>query len=243
MLLENKVALVTHSVSGIGYEIALAMLKEGAKVIICASNRERANQVRMKLNQENPEYEVAVIICDFMDVEDLDRKIDGVMDHFKKIDILINVQDFYYRSSKSFNLSNYEQTLGFYLKSLLNTIEVVTRNMKDQKDGLILNLGAEATYNLKEHRIKTDSFNKVLSGLTKTLALEFAEHNIRVNTVCPGMAKHVYSDEEYNEILSQIPLGRLGTSEEIIHLILFLSSHYGSYISGNIIKIDGLIEG
>lgn len=241
MLLKDKVALVTETDNTLGYEIAKGLLEEGAKVILCCKDKTTAQKLRVELEEKDPAFETSILALTFIDESDTKRALDGALEYFKHLDILVNTFSVSYDPIRNFDLKQFDFSLETYLTSTLKAMEAVTSYMTEQKDGVIINLAQPPIYNSNDHQFLPSNFNSTFEGLTKTFANDLAPYHIRVNCIVPGPVNHTFSQAEEEDLRSSIPLGVLSDMKDLMNTIIFLSGDLGSKVSGTIIRLDGLL--
>jgi len=244
---ENKVVLVTGAGSGIGRTTALEFLKEGAKTVLVDINEKSLNTV---LSEVGSQDNVLVIRADVSKKEDVQGAVKRAIDHFDGIDILINnagtqvLKPLHMMPEESWDIVIDTNLKGTYLFS-----KYTLPQMMNQRQGVIINIAS----NLGLQGLDTFSTYSASKGgiiaLTKCMAIEYASYGIRVNCVCPGSIRTPLQDtvlKKYSnpqEILERasrkIPLGRIGTPEDIAYAVLFLASSNASYATGALLVIDG----
>lgn len=242
--LEGKTAIITGAGRGIGKAIAKKFLLEGARVLICDIVSERLEQTTLELAAFG---EVQSLVADVSRADSCDAVVQKALDTFHQIDILVNnagiavFAPFLEHSEEA-----WDQTLNVNLKSMFLLSQRVARQMVARGGGgSIVNMAS--TNGLMGERDLV-AYNASKGGvilLTKTLAIELATHNIRVNCVAPGLIRTDLaieggSDEiMLNDYLDKIPLRRQGTPEEVASVFAYLASDEASFITGDTVVIDG----
>jgi 3-oxoacyl-[acyl-carrier protein] reductase len=241
--LKNKIALVTGSSRGIGSATALALAEEGAKVVVnYEKNKEKAEDVVNQIKEKGGE---AISFCadvsKSFDVENMKNKIE---EHMGSVDILVNNAGIH-QHLKSWELSSddWSRVLGVNLTSVFNCSKTFTPHMIQEKWGKIVNISSVIAYIGTDHEVHYAASKGGVVSTTKSLALELAPYNIRVNAVSPGyietdMTKFSNEDEK-RFYLEKIPLKRLGDPGEIADCVVFLCSNKSSYITGQVIQVNG----
>ena len=244
---QNKVALVTGGASGIGLATVQAFFKAGAKVAIVDCDLSRAELAARELSSSS--HKALAIQCDVAAPEEVERMVSDVIKTFGKIDIAFNnagVQNQLAETADA-TVEDFDSVNGVNLRGMWSCMKYELRQMREQGAGVIVNCsslgglvgGAErGTYHAAKHGVL---------GLTKSAALEYADRNIRVNAVCPGliwtpMAEQMAESgqrEALEGMISQIPMKRHGDASEIADVVLWLSSDASSYVTGQSISVDG----
>ena len=233
MLLEGKVAVVTGGTRGIGFEIVRKYLANGAKVVLFGSRSETVDKALAKLKEENPAWEAEGMYPRLTDAAEVEKSILSVKEKFGKIDILVNNAGI----SQSTPLYDYtpeefDKAIDLNVRALFYAILPTARIMKEQVS--ISGQPAGVGY-------PTSKF--AVNGMTISLARELAKDHIRVNAVAPGVTKTdmvaALPQAVVDRISSTIPLGRPGEPEEVANAFLFLASDMASYVTGEILSVDG----
>lgn len=249
MKLTGRVAVITGAGTGIGRATALLFAREGAKVVVnYAHSEDEANEVVQKIKASGGE--AFAVRADVSKEAEVKKMIDETIKKYKKIDILFNNAGI--ELQKPITLTSQEEwdrVLDVNLKGVFLCSKHAIPNMEANKKGVIINTASVAglvgSANLSAYCASKGGV--VL--LTKTLALELAHQNIRVNCICPGaietpMIKRFIAQspdpKEYEQQLNAMhPLGRMGKPEEIANAALFLASDCSSFITGHALAVDG----
>jgi 3-oxoacyl-[acyl-carrier protein] reductase len=241
--LTGKTALVTGATQGIGKSIAELFQKAGANLILTGTKNteiESLNRASKKAGIQDIRY----LQLDLADEASTQRFFEELT-NYSSIDICVNnaginiVSDFESTTEHDFDLINQINLRGPY-----QLLKAVTPMMVENKFGRIVNVASIWSVVTRRGRSLYTTSKNGLVGLTKTLSVEFAPHNILVNAVSPGftlteLTKRTNSVQELNSIASNIPIGRMANPKEIANLIVFLCSDLNSYITGQNITIDG----
>ena len=240
--LNNKVAIVTGASRGIGKAVAEAVANAGAHVV-CASRSE--NELKEFSNNLNDKgLSSSYFGCDVSNLENFKKLADDTISKYESIDILVNnagitKDGLIMRMSES----DWDQVINVNLKGVFNGIKSVTRQMMKQKDGRIINISSIVGLIGNPGQANYAASKSGVIGLGKAVSKELASRNITVNTIAPGyietdMVENI--DEKSKEkLLNQIPLGRIGSPEEIAATVLYLASDEAGYVSGQTIAVDG----
>lgn len=242
MILDTKIALVTGAARGIGKEIALALAGEGADIAICDVNQQALLQTRLQIESSGRQCLAAVVdVSDAKAVEDMVNKI---LDKFGGIDILINnagiTRDSLLMRMKE---EDWDAVLAVNLKGAFNFTKAVSRVMVKQRSGKIVNIASIIGIVGNAGQANYAASKAGIIGLTKSTAKELASRGISANAVAPGFIKtpmtDKLTDEQKEAMLKVIPLGRFGECKDVANAVLFLVSEASSYITGEVIKVDG----
>lgn len=243
-LLEGKIALVTGGTSGIGYAIAERLLEHGSSVILLAQNREKGEKAVVDLKGRFPESSLSFIPVDVSQTALVDEKIKEIITTHGKIDILVNNAGIT-RDGLLMRMTeeDWDKVLDINAKSCFNTCRAVSRAMLKARSGKIINISSVVGLSGNPGQTNYAASKGAMIAMTKSMALEFAGRNIQVNCVAPGFIETQMTDlltpEQKEAILSRIPLGRMGKTEEVADAVLFLASPLSSYVTGQVLTVDG----
>jgi 3-oxoacyl-[acyl-carrier protein] reductase len=241
--LKDRVAIVTGAARGIGKAITLTFLREGGKLAIIDSDRERLEILKKEFEKENKE--VIVIPCDITKSSDVKEMIVQVHKKFGRIDILVNNAGIIRRGTiETVTEEDWDRVIEVNLKGTFNCCKAVAGIMKQQGYGKIINVSSIA--GKMGDITSAPGYGPSKAGvdaLTKTLARQLASYGINVNAVSPHAIETEmsaqWSEERRKEIIASIPLGRLGKPEDVAEAILFLASDEASFITGEILDVNG----
>jgi citronellol/citronellal dehydrogenase len=245
-LFSGKVALVTGGGSGIGLATARELAYLGAKVAICGRKADKIEAARAALRDDGvPDDHVLGGTCDIREPEQVAAFVTSVLDRFGRIDVLVNNAGGQFPSA-----AEHLSTRGWdaVIRNNLNgtfymTREVATRAMIPQKSGRIVMVTAMVARGFPG-MAHTGAARAGVENLTRTLAVEWAQHNLRVNCVAPGNNIRSSGTAQYGDEMLEIarratPLKRLGTPEEVARVIIFLASDQNDFVTGAIYGVDG----
>lgn len=245
MQLQDKVAIVTGGSRGIGFAIVHAFLKEGAKVVLCASRQETADKAVQKLKDENPDYAVEGIWPNLSDHEAVKEAFEKVEEKYGKVDILVNNAGM--SSSEPFEKYTpeiFHKVMGLNVDSMFNCSHVISEIMKKQGGGVILNTSSMVSICGQPSGIAYPTSKAAVNGMTLSLARELGPFGIRVNAVAPGITNtdmmQAVPKEVIEPLIARIPLRRIGEPEDIANAFVFLASEKASYITGVTLSVDGM---
>ena len=245
MSLANRVALVTGAGRGIGRALAVGLARAGARVAVNDIDPRTAQQTTADLIGEG--YEAAAFPADGADPQAATQLLEAVVGRWGRVDFLINnagVEP--HNPILQFSLEDWHRTLAVNLTAPFLLSQAAGRVMKAQGGGVIVNIASIAgrAFGLR-NRAAYVAAKQGLIGFTRECAREFAEYNIRVNAVCPGviiteMTAHLRDNEAMmKKWMEDIPQARLGEPDDVIGLVLFLCSDSARYITGQAINVDG----
>jgi len=242
-MLKEKCVIITGSTRGIGYETAKLFLENGAKVALLGSRKETVDNAIRSLKELNQSFEVIGFYPDLTNEEEIRKVFDKVEEEFGKIDCLINNAGL----SSSTKLEEYtkeeeDKIIDLNIKAVYLCSKVVVPKLKKTK-GSIINTSSMVSINGQKSGCLYPMSKFAVNGLTKSLALELASFGIRVNAVAPGITEtdmvRNLPENMIEPLINSIPLKRMGTPNDIANAFLFLASDMSSYITGEILHVDG----
>lgn len=243
-MLEGKIAVVTGGTRGIGFATVEKFLENGAKVFLLGSKRESVDKAINQLKDINENYEVDGDCPNLSDLASVKTTFSHIVEKYGKIDILVNnagmsAMDKIY----DYKEEDFKKIMDLNVNAVFNCSRAVVDYMKKNGGGVILNTSSMVSIYGQPSGCGYPASKFAVNGLTKSLARELGKDNIRVNAVAPGvtltdMMKNV-PDNVIEPIIKEIPLGRIGTPEDIANAFLFLASDMASYITGVILSVDG----
>ena len=243
MLLDGKCALVTGASRGIGRAVALKLASEGAKVALnFAGNEAAANEVRQEI--EAMGGQAILVKADVADEAAVQDMVQKTADAFGRIDILVNnagiTRDGLLARMKE---EDWDAVLSTNLKGVFLTTKAVAKLMMKQRAGRIVNMASVVGVSGNAGQANYSAAKAGVIGFTKTIARELASRGVTTNAVAPGFIAtdmtSVLSDKAKEAALTGIPLGRMGTPEDVAAAVLFLVSDQSSYITGQVLHVDG----
>jgi len=240
--LKGKTVLITGGARGIGKEIAILFAREGADIALCDVDLEEANKTAKEIQVLGREG--LVIKADVTDLKDVQGMVDKILDKFKKLDILINnagitKDNLVLRMSEE----DWDKVIAVNLKGCFICTKIAAKVMLKQRSGRIINLASIIGIMGNAGQANYAASKAGIIALTKSVAKELASRGVLVNAIAPGFIKTEMtarlSEDIQKKMLSVIPLGRFGEPKDVADLALFLSSEGSSYITGQVIQIDG----
>jgi len=243
-MLKNKIAVITGGTRGIGFAVAETFLKNGAKVALCGSRQETVDKALTKLKAENPYWEVIGLCPDLSDYSAVESAINQVKEKFGKIDILVNNAGISAREPiEEYNPDDFKKIMDLNVTAVFNGCKAVVPVFKEIGGGCIINTSSMVSLYGQESGVGYPASKFAVNGLTKSLARELGKYNIRVNAVAPGVTRTdmvaALPPEMVQRVSSTIPMGRVGEPQEVANAFLFLASDLASYVSGEILSVDG----
>ena len=243
MRFQNQIAVVTGSGRGIGHAIALRLAKEGARVASVSRTEANAQKTADEINAARADAAKAYAV-DVADQAAVQKAATQIFADFGRVDILVNnagvTRD---GLSMRMSMEDWDTVLNTNLKGAFNFIQALMRPMIKQRSGRIINISSIAGLIGNAGQANYAASKAGLIGLTKTLARELASRGITVNAVAPGLIETdmttVLSEEIRQNILKNVPLGKLGEPEDIAGAVAYLASAEAKYITGQVLTVDG----
>lgn len=243
MLLEGKVALVTGASRGIGRSIALALAAEGAAVAVnYAGNIKAAEEVQAEIVGNGGR--AVIVKADVSDAEAVEAMIETVINEYGTIDILVNnagiTRDGLLIRMKQ---QDWDAVINTNLSGIFNCTKSVAKLMMKKRAGKIVNMASVVGLTGNIGQTNYSAAKAGVIGFTKSLARELAARGVTVNAVAPGCIATdmtaVIPDKAKENLVNNIPLGKMGKPEDVADTVLFLVSDKAAYITGQVINVDG----
>lgn len=246
-MLKDKVAVVTGGTRGIGYAIVEKFLKNGAKVVLFGSRQETVEKAIASLKAENEAWEVSGAWPALTDAVAMAAEMAKIKETYGKIDILVNnagVSDS--TPIGKYTAEHFAGVMDLNVNGMMNGILPVVEIMKEQGGGCILNTSSMVSLCGQPGGVAYPTSKYAVNGLTWSLARELGPYNIRVNAVAPGITRTdmvaALPKEMIEPLVNRIPLRRIGEAEDIANAFLFLASDMASYVTGEILSVDGAMR-
>lgn len=239
----SKVALITGATRGIGKQIAITLAKEGYDIAL-NYRKENDELINTKKEIESNNVKCLTVQGDVSNFEDCERFVKEIISEFGKIDVLVNnagiTKDTLLMRMKK---EDFEQVIDTNLVGTFNVTKNVISYMMKARLGRIINISSVVGITGNAGQTNYSASKAGIIGFTKSLAKEVASRGILVNAVAPGFIQtdmtEVLKDDIKEEIAKTIPLKRMGTTQDVANIVKFLCSEDSSYITGQVINVDG----
>jgi 3-oxoacyl-[acyl-carrier protein] reductase len=244
-LLQNKKVLITGGSRGIGAELVRAMLREGADVaFFFRRSSEAAEALCLQMAELYPAQRCLSIQCDVGKSNGMQESVRNITLELGGIDVLVNnagiTRDAVFARMTR---EQWEDVVTTNLGSMFNVTQPLVLQLVKQRSGSIINITSTAGLYGSSGQVNYSAAKAGVIGFTKALSKELAGFGVRVNAVAPGFIETEMlasmKEDTLNHMKSRIPAGRLGTSEDVAHMVCFLASDRSSYITGQVIQVDG----
>jgi len=241
-MLQDKVAIVTGASRGIGRVVALSLAKQGAKVIVSARNAEALTGLVNEIKAQGGE--ATAVVGDIALEADANSLVEQTIATYGQVDILVNNAGIT-RDGLLMRMKNedWDAVLDTNLKGAFMCIRAVAKPMSKQRSGRIINISSVVGEMGNAGQANYCASKAGLLGLTKSVARELARRNVTVNAITPGFIvtdmTDAMTDKAKEAMLEQIPMGRLGESEDVADAVLFLASDRSAYITGQVLGVNG----
>jgi len=242
MELKGKVALVTGGAQGIGKAVALMLARHGADVVVADVNLEKAAETAKEV--EATGRGAMAVNVDVTRLSDVENMVESAIGRFGRIDILINNAGIA-RDKLILRMTeeDWDAVLDVNLKGTFNCTKAVIKHMSKQRSGKIVNIASVVGEMGNAGQANYSASKAGVIGLTKTIAREFSQRGINVNAIAPGYIQtpmtDVLPDKAKEELKRMIPMERLGQPEDVAYAVLFLVSDASSYVTGQVLNVNG----
>ena len=241
MRLAGKRAIVTGGGSGIGKAIAASFAREGAQVVICGRN---ARKLELAAAEIGPQC--LAVAADISHADDTNRLVEQAVQEFKRLDILVNNAGVLLAgTAESLTSEQWEQTFNTNVRAVWQLSRAVLPHMRKAGSGAIINVASVLSSLGARNRVAYAASKGAVLALSRAMALDHAEENIRINCICPGIvetemvAAFNLDEKARQQRISAHPMGRFGQPGDIAGLAVFLASDEASWITGAAFTADG----
>ncbi|WP_201318237.1 SDR family NAD(P)-dependent oxidoreductase [Paenibacillus sp. EPM92] len=253
--LTGKVALITGGSKGIGRQVALTFVKEGAKVAICARNQDTLEEAKKWIQDQVPGSEVFTVSADLQYEAEVQKVVSATLNHYGEIDILINNAG----ACPGYMLEDlndeiWHKALAVKFLGYVRAMKAVMPHFKAKKKGVVVNVVGNDGLKYPYWELTGTAANAADLAVAQALANQYGRYNIRINSVNPGPVDtdrwndlmeafgrdHNMTPAEANAIFERsVAMGRIATAQEIADVTVFLASDRASYVHGTMINVDG----
>jgi meso-butanediol dehydrogenase / (S,S)-butanediol dehydrogenase / diacetyl reductase len=237
----NKTAIITGGGSGIGKAIAVAFVREGAKVVIAARDSKKLDRAAVEIGGE-----CLAVSADVSKTSDVEKLVTATIDKFKCINILVNnAAVLLPGTAESLSEEDFDQTFNINVRGLWLMSRAVLPHMRASGGGSIVNIGSVLSLVGARNRVAYAASKGAVMAMTKAMALDHAAENIRVNCIAPGIietemvARFSTDENARKQRVALHPMGRFGRPEEIASAAVFLASDESGWTTGSVLTIDG----
>ena len=245
-LLEGKVAIVTGGTRGIGMGIVRRFIEEGASVVLCGSREETATKALLQVTREFMHAKVKAIWPELTNRESVLTHLNEIVKEFGRLDILVNNAGISQRTALSaYTEEEFDKIIDLNVKAAFVCSQTAASIMKEQGGGVILSTSSVVSLYGQSSGCGYPTSKFAINGLTKSLARELGQYHIRVNAVAPGVVEtdmvKALPKEVIQPIIDRIPLKRMAQPDDIANAFVYLASDMASYVSGEILSVDGAV--
>jgi 3-oxoacyl-[acyl-carrier protein] reductase len=239
--LKDRVAVVAAASQGLGFGVARALAREGAKLALCSRDRSRIERAASAIRTETG-VEVLALPCDVTEAAEVANFTAAAHRHFGRIDVCVtNAGGPPFKPFQNTTIDEWRRGVDLCLLSAVYFCHAVLPRMQERKWGRLLTITSVSVKKPVAGLVLSNSIRAALDGLVKTLSIEFAADGITVNNLCPGFTatERLKDAGNVDAIAAKLPFRRIATVEEFAALAVFLASEQASYVSGESIAVDG----
>ena len=243
--LTGRVAIISGGSMGLGLQMAIGLGEMGAKLVLCARQKERCERAAEELRGHG--METLALECDVKEKATIDKVVEETLAKFGRLDILINNAGATWGAPvEEMTLEQWNKVLSTNLTGTFLFCQAVGKAMTAQGAGKIINIASVAGMSGASAELQAIGYHASKGGViafTKDLACKWAPHNIQVNAIAPGwfpthMSQGVIEHRK-NELLGKIPMGRFGGDHDLKGAAVFLASDASAYVTGHVLVVDG----
>jgi NAD(P)-dependent dehydrogenase (short-subunit alcohol dehydrogenase family) len=241
MRLAGKTAIVTGGSSGIGKAIAAAFVREGAQIVICGRDARKLEQAATEIGSQ-----CLAVAADVSHAEAINRLVDQTVRKFKRLDILVNNAGVLLAgTAESLTSEQWEQTFNTNVRAVWQLSRAALSHLRNAGSGSIINIASVLSSLGARNRVAYAASKGAVMAMSRAMALDHAEENIRINCICPGIvetemvAAFNLDEKARQQRIAAHPMGRFGQPEDIAGLAVFLASDEASWITGAAFPADG----
>ena len=246
-MLKGKVAIVTGGTRGIGYAIVKKYLENGTTVVLFGSRQETVDKAIASLKAENPAWTVDGACPSLTDAAAVEEAVKAVAAKYGRLDILVNnagISDS--TPTEKVTAEQFDKVIKLNVNAIMYAVMAAVKIMKPQGGGVILNTSSMVSISGQPSGVAYPASKFAVNGLTLSLAREFGPSNIRVNAVAPGITRTdmvaALPEQMIKPMIGMIPLRRVGEPEDVANAFLFLASDMASYVTGEVLSVDGAMR-
>jgi len=241
----GKVALITGASKGIGLSIAEVFAAAGAKVVISSRNQGALDEMANALKHRG--YEVSGIACNVGNLDELKQLVDKTIERYGQIDVLVNnaAVNPVFGPMHDTSLEAFDKIMDINLKAPFQLMKLCFPYLRESAEASVINIGSIGGISPEQGLGMYSVSKAALISMTKVFAKEWGDHGIRVNVLCPGLIKTKFSealwsnDKIMQTLIKNLAIKRIGTSDEIAAMALFLATAASSYTTGAVLTADG----
>lgn len=244
MILKGKNVVITGCLQGIGNTTMEVFARNGANIWACCQSPNEEFEKQIKELEEEAGVTITPVYFDLSDGEQIKAGMKTIFASKKKIDVLVNIAGMTYNALLQMTSMEKMKNLfeiNFFSQILIT--QYITKIMVKQKCGNVINISSIAGIDGNPGQVAYSSCKAALIGTTKTLAAELAQYNIRVNAIAPGVIQTNMTadlkEEAYDRLMSKSCINRKGMPEEVANTLMFLASDMSSYMTGQVLRVDG----
>lgn len=246
-MLKGKVAIVTGGTRGIGYAIVKKYLENGATVVLFGSRQETVDKALAALKAENPAWPVEGACPCLTDSKAVEEAVNAVAEKYGRLDILVNNAGVSNSTpTEQVTAEEFDKVIKLNVNAIMYAVMPAVKVMKAQGGGVILNTSSMVSISGQTSGVAYPASKFAVNGLTLSLARELGPSQIRVNAVAPGITKTdmvaALPEKMIQPLINMIPLRRVGEAEDMANAFLFLASDMASYVTGEVLSVDGAMR-